>query len=80
MKIKCNGCGFVGEESEFKKSRDFFQNTFISGCPKCDNRQSPGDASMRMFSRNKIPFEYIREEEKSGTPLGETLHKAAEAS
>jgi len=78
-KIKCNKCGFVGEEKEFKTSRDFFQNQFISGCPKCDNRQSPGDASMRMFGGER-PFEYIREDEKTDTALGKTLHQADEAS
>lgn len=60
MKIKCNKCGHVGDESEFPKGRDFFQNSYIAGCPKCDNRQSPGDASMRMFG-GKRPFERAEE-------------------
>lgn len=56
MNIKCNKCGHVGPESEFQKGRDLFQNKYIAGCPKCDNRQSPGDASMRMFGGSR-PFE-----------------------
>ena len=50
MKVKCNKCGYIGDESEFPKGRDFFQFTFISGCPKkCGNSQSPDSASMRMM-------------------------------
>jgi len=60
MKIKCNKCGHVGEEVEFPKGYDFFQKPYISGCPKCDNRQNPGDASMRMFGGRR-PFERIEE-------------------
>ena len=61
MKVKCNKCGHIGEEAEFPKGRDFFQNAFISGCLKCDNHQNPGDASMRMFGGER-PFEYIRDD------------------
>ena len=46
MKVKCNGCGYVGDESEFPKERDFFQHPYIASCPKCRNRQYPGDASI----------------------------------
>lgn len=60
MNIKCNKCGHIGPESEFPKGRDFFQNSYIAGCPKCDNRQSPGGASMRMFDA-KRPFERAAE-------------------
>jgi len=81
MKVKCNKCGYIGDESEFPKGRDFLQHTFISGCPKCDNCQTPGDASLRMMpSDEKRPFEYIRSESKDKTPLGKVLHKANEAS
>jgi len=81
MKVKCNKCGYIGDESEFSKGRDFLQHTFISGCPKCDNFQTPGDASLRMMpSDKKRPFEYIRSESKDKTPLGKVLHKANEAS
>ena len=60
MKIKCNKCGFTGESEEFRHGHDFFQKDFIAGCPNCDNRQSPGDASMRMFG-GKRPFERMIE-------------------
>jgi len=62
MKVKCNKCNFIGEETEFRKRRDFFQFSYISGCPECDNSQSAGNASMRMLGE-KRPFEYIKEEE-----------------
>ena len=82
MKIKCNKCGYIGDESEFPKGRDFFQHTFISGCPKkCGNSQSPDSASLRMMqSDEKRPFEYVRSEPKNETTLGKVLHKADEAS
>lgn len=82
MKVKCNKCGYIGDESEFPKGRDFFQFSFIKACPKnCGNMQSPGDASMRaMPDDKKRPFEYIREESKDKTPLGKTMHRAKEAS
>jgi hypothetical protein len=58
--------------------RDFFQNPYIAGCPKCDNRQSPGDASMRAFGGSR-PFEFVRDSEPTDA-LGATLHRAGEAS
>ena len=76
--IKCNKCGFIGDDSKFKKGRDFFQNPFVSACPKCNNKQSPGDASMRMFGGER-PFEFIQEK-KSQDPLSEVLNNANEAS
>lgn len=79
MKIKCNKCGYVGEEKEFPVGLDFFQNRYISGCPKeCGNNQSPGDASMRMFG-GKRPFEYLRNNAPQGI-VDQVLHKANEAS
>lgn len=78
-KVKCNKCGHIGEEAEFPKGRDFFQNAYIAKCPKCDNRQSPGDASMRMFGGER-PFEFVRADEKSGTAIGQVFHDAEEAS
>ena len=78
MNIKCNKCGHVGPESEFPKGRDFFQNAYVSGCPRCDNHQSPGDASMRMFGGQR-PFEFVRGEEP-GDVLGKVQHRAEEAS
>lgn len=80
MKIKCNKCGHVGDESEFPKGRDFFQNSYIARCPKCDNQQSPGDASMRMFG-GKRPFERAEEStpiEVTDKPsaIAETLRRA----
>lgn len=81
MKVKCNKCGYIGDESEFPKGRDFFQHSFISGCPKkCGNSQSPGDASLRMMPSDKRPFEYVRSEPKDKTLLGKVLHDADEAS
>lgn len=78
MKVKCNKCNYVGEESEFPTGNDFFQKKFIRGCPKCDNRQSPGDASMRMFGGER-PFAYVREE--APVPyIDKVLHNASEAS
>lgn len=59
-RVKCNKCGYVGDSSEFPKGRDFFQFVYVRACPKCDNTQNPGDASMRMFG-GKRPFEAIRE-------------------
>ena len=78
MKVKCNGCGHVGEKSEFKTGNDMFQNSFISGCPKCCTTQSPGDASMRMFGGER-PFEFVRDSEPTNT-VGDTLLRAGEAS
>lgn len=65
-KVKCNKCEYVGDESEFPKGNDFFQNSYIRGCPKCDNRQNPGDASMRGFGGER-PFVYVREAEPAVT-------------
>ena len=83
--VKCSKCDFIGDESDFKHGRDFFQNAYISGCPKCDNRQNPGDASMRMFGGER-PFVFLRSLEpnpKGSTPaemLPTVLHRADEAS
>ncbi len=77
-KVKCNKCGFVGYEDVFKKGKDFMQIEYIAGCPKCDNWQSPGDASMRMFGGDR-PFSYVRADAPDD-PLGKTLHDAGEAS
>ena len=79
MKVKCNKCEYIGEENEFRKGRDFFQNLFIAGCPNCDNTQNPGDASMRMFEGMKRPFVYIRQDSPDD-PVSKTKHNASEAS
>jgi len=85
MKVKCNKCNYVGDESKFPKDRDFFQKPYIASCPKCDNCQSPGDASMRMFG-GKRPFSYVRESEPEikGNKLSDALptgtHRESEAS
>jgi hypothetical protein len=78
MNVKCNKCGHVGLEDMFPKGRDFFQVPFIAACPKCDNRQSPGDASMRMFGGER-PFAYVRESAPDD-PFSEVMHNAEEAS
>lgn len=83
--VKCNKCGYIAPESEFPKGNDFFQNSYVKSCPKCDNNQNPGDATMRAFD-NKRPFVYIRESEppligtkiKDALPI--TLHRTSEAS
>ena len=81
MKVKCNKCGYIGDESEFPKGRDFFQKSYIHSCPKeCGNFQTPGGASMRMFPTEKSPFVYVRSESKDKTSSGKTLHRAKEAS
>ena len=79
MKVKCNKCGFIGDESKFPKGRDFFQNSYVASCPNCDNRQSPGDASMRAFGGER-PFEFVRESIETDDPLLVTLSRASEAS
>ena len=81
MKVKCNKCGYIGDESEFPKGRDFCQKLFIKSCPKdCGNFQTPGDASMRMFQGVKHPFEFVRPGPADKSALGRTMHKAKEAS
>lgn len=77
-KVKCNKCGHVGDVGDFPKGYDFLQQQYISGCPNCDNWQSPGDASMRMFGGER-PFEFIREDAPKD-PLSTVLHDAGEAS
>lgn len=80
MRVKCNKCGYIGDESEFPNGRDFFQNGYIASCPKnCGNRQSPGDASFRAFGGER-PFVYVRDGEPDGTPIGTVMHRAGEAS
>lgn len=78
-KVKCNKCGYVGQEDEFPKGRDFLQNRYIARCPQCDNRQTPGGASMRMMGGER-PFVYMREDEPTGDSLDIVLHRADEAS
>lgn len=78
MNVKCNECGYIGHEDEFPHGRDFFQNPYISSCPKCDNRQNPGDASMRAFG-GKRPFEFVRETIETDDPLESTLIRASGA-
>ena len=80
MKIKCNKCGIIGEHEEFRKGRDFFQREYVAGCPKCDNSQNPGDASMRMFGGLR-PFQEVNEPEPIKvtdklSALDETMRRA----
>ncbi len=80
--IKCNKCGHIGPEEDFPKGRDFFQKEYIAGCPKCDNRQSPGGASMRMFG-DAHPFEFVRPplpENLAAIPVIKVMRDAGEAS
>jgi len=79
MLVKCNKCGYIGEEPEFPTGRDFFQNSYIKSCPKkCGNIQSPGNASMRCFGGDR-PFVYVREAE-SGSVVNIVEHRHGEAS
>jgi predicted nucleic-acid-binding Zn-ribbon protein len=79
-KVKCNKCGYIGDISEFPKGRDFFQNSYIAECPKCDNRQNPGDASMRMFGGER-PFSFVRPGlTDNAPPAVRVMHDADEAS
>lgn len=82
MLVKCNKCDLVADESKFPKGRDFFQNSYIARCadPECDNRQSPGDASMRMMPGKKHPFVFVRDEPLGNDPITVVLHAAGEAS
>lgn len=79
--VKCSKCGHTANESEFPTGRDMFQKSYIKSCPNpdCDNNQSPGDASMRMFGGER-PFAYVRQDVPEGDPLTTTLHRADEAS
>ena len=78
--VKCNKCGFVGLESDFGQNHDFCQRVFVSRCPKCDNHQTPGDASMRVFGGQR-PFEYIdRIAPPKGDALAKVLYNGDEAS
>jgi len=79
-KVKCSKCGYIGEHEEFPKGYDFFQHPYIRKCVKCDNWQSPGDASLRMMPGQKHPFMFIREEQTSDNPLENILYNAGEAS
>ena len=80
MRVRCNKCGYVGDEAEFPTDRDFFQHRFIASCPKgCGNRQDPGGASIRMMPGVEHPFEYVREDAPEDS-LGKTLHRSGEAS
>ena len=85
MNVKCNKCNYVADEAEFPKGNDFFQNSYIAACPKCDNRQSPGDASMRAFGGDR-PFVFLRnaEPEIVGDKIADAwpivVHRAREAS
>jgi hypothetical protein len=78
MNVKCNKYGHIGDEESFPHGRDFFQERYVSSCPKCDNRQDPGSASMRAFGSPR-PFEYVREF-WIGTVQGKITHNASEAS
>jgi hypothetical protein len=79
MQVKCMKCGHVGDESTFPKGRDFCQKSYVAACPKCDNRQSPGDASTRMFGGPR-PFEYVRQSPTTGDTIATVFHQAGEAS
>jgi len=81
MQVKCNKCGYTGDESEFPKGNDFFQKAFIKSCPKkCGNLQTPGDASLRMMPGVDHPFSYVRPELADKSASSITLHGASEAS
>lgn len=70
--VKCNKCGHIAPEEKFPKGHDFFQNSYIASCPKCDNRQNPADASMRMFGGGR-PFVFV---DRSSEPQPKTAEMA----
>jgi len=80
MKVRCTKCNYVDDKGKFKTGRDFFQKEYISGCPKCNNHQSPGNASLRMMPDMEHPFVFVRDENPDDNPLNKTLHNASEAS
>lgn len=41
----CSACGLTRPRRAWTTGRDFFQNTYIAGCP-CGAHVSPGDATM----------------------------------
>ena len=78
--VKCSKCGYISSVSEFKMGRDFFQNPYIAGCPKCKNWQAPGDASMRAFGGER-PFIFVDwQEPKNADVVATVMHRAEEAS
>lgn len=81
MNVKCNRCGYVGDESEFPHGRDFFQNSYIRSCAnsECDNMQSPGGAAMRGFGGQR-PFEFVREIMEAGDSIELVSARVSEAS
>jgi hypothetical protein len=80
--IKCTKCGHTAPWDDWPKGRDFFQNPYVWKClnPDCDNRQSPGGASMRMMPGQDHPFISIRPGPVTNDPLDQVLHNANEAS
>lgn len=78
-RVRCNKCGFVGADAEFRHGNDFFQNRYVSGCPKCDNRQSPGDAAMRAFGGER-PFSFVDDDAEPSDPLEKVLRRSGAAS
>jgi len=79
--VRCTKCGTTAPYDDWPKGRDFFQHAYIAACinPGCDNRQNPGDASMRMFGAEH-PFVFVRPDEPTDDALSQTLHNASEAS
>lgn len=79
--VRCTKCGTTAPYDEWPEGRDFFQNAYIAKCvnAECDNRQSPGDAAMRMFGGER-PFEFVRPSEPTDDALTQALHRAHEAS
>lgn len=82
--VKCTECGHTAPYEDWPKGRDFFQSAYIYQClnPECANRQSPGDASMRMMAGGqKRPFVFVRPSVgENADPLEIVLHAAGEAS
>lgn len=82
--VRCNECGFVGEEGCFPHGHDFFQHSYVRACPAdgCDNRQSPGDASMRMMPGQESPFSYVDREDLGpmARAVDKVVHRSQEAS
>lgn len=63
-RVKCNKCGHVGDMTEFQSGYDVFRRPYVSGCPRCDNRQYQEDASFRLSSGPR-PFAIVDDAQKA---------------
>ena len=76
--VTCGKCGFSADSAVFQHGLDFFQKPFIAACPKCDNRNSPGQASMNMFAGTPRPFKMERYDPSCGATIKELAKERKE--